>query len=163
MKNTVVDQFLDDCEEELNQLEASMTLLGHTSPLGMFLTRYAIIKACGTIERAFKSLVADFTEDKQSQQIKNYLRSRVRESSMNPNEHNISQLLRSFDENWANEFAKKLKTLPEQSRKKQSLKSLVEARNSFAHGGNPTTTITQVKIYFCDSREIMNAIDESIV
>jgi hypothetical protein len=162
MKNTVVDQFLNDCEEELNQLEASMTLLGHTSPLGMFLTRYAIIKACGTIERAFKSLVADFAEDKQSQQVKNYLRSRIRESSMNPNENNITQLLKSFDESWAVEFSAKLKILPEQNRKKQSLKSLVEARNSFAHGGNPTTTITQVKVYFCDCRDIMNVIDESI-
>lgn len=154
---------LSDCEAELTQLEDAMKLLGHTSPIGMFLTRYAIIKACGTIERAFKSLVADHAESLQSQQVKNFLQSKVRESSMNPNENNITQLLKSFDSKWSTDFCDKLKVMADKEKKKQSLKSLVEARNAFAHGGNPITTIGQVKIYFCDSREIMDLIDEAIV
>ena len=163
MKNLTVDAALKDCEDELIQLEEAMKLLGHTSPIGMFLTRYAIIKACGTIERAFKSLVADHAENKQSQQVKNFLQSKVRESSMNPNENNITQLLKSFDPQWSTDFCEKLKSIPDKERKKQSLRSLVEARNTFAHGGNPTTTIGQVKGYFCDSREIMAVVDEVIL
>lgn len=163
MKNLTVNASLNDCEDELVQLEDAMKLLGHTSPIGMFLTRYAIIKACGTIERAFKSLVADHAESKQSQQVKNFLQNKVRESSMNPNENNITQLLKSFDPQWSTDFCNKLKILPDKDRKKQSLRSLVEARNAFAHGGNPTTTIGQVKAYFCDSREIMGIVDEIII
>lgn len=163
MKNLIVDAWLKDCEDELVQLENTMKLLGHTSPIGMFLTRYAIIKACGTIERAFKSLVADHSENKQSQQVKNFLRSKVRESSMNPNENNITQLLKNFDPQWSIDFCSKLKIMTDKERKKQSLRSLVEARNAFAHGGNPTTTIGQVKVYFCDSRDIMAIVDEVII
>ena len=163
MKNLTVNTALDDCEDELVQLEDAMKLLGHTSPIGMFLTRYAIIKACGTIERAFKSLVADHAENMQSQQVKNFLQNKVRESSMNPKENNITQLLKSFDPQWSTDFCNKLKILPDKDRKKQSLHSLVEARNAFAHGGNPTTTIGQVKVYFCDSREIMGIVDEIII
>ena len=163
MKNLSVNSSLLDCENELSQLEEAMKLLGHTSPIGMFLTRYAIIKACGTIERALKTLVADHAESKQSQQVKNFLQNKVRESSMNPNENNIGQLLRSFDQAWATDFNEKLKLIADRERKKQSLKSLVEARNTFAHGGNPVTTIGQVKIYFCDCRDIMTLVDEVIV
>ncbi len=163
MKNLSVNSSLLDCENELSQLEEAMKLLGHTSLIGMFLTRYAIIKACGTIERALKTLVADHAESKQSQQVKNFLQSKVRESSMNPNENNIGQLLKSFYQAWATGFNEKLKLITDKERKKQSLKSLVEARNVFAHGGNPTTTIGQVKIYFCDCRDIMTLVDQVIV
>lgn len=163
MKNLSVNSSLFDCESELGQLEDAMKLLGHTSPIGMFLTRYAIIKACGTIERALKTLVADYAENMQSQQVKNFLQSKVRESSMNPNENNICQLLKSFDPLWAVNFNEKVKVMTDKERKKQSLRSLVEARNVFAHCGNPTTTIGQVKIYFCDCRDIMALIDEVIV
>lgn len=163
MKNLFVSDTLLDCENELCQLEDAMKLLGHTSPIGMFLTRYAIIKACGTIERALKTLVADHAENMQSQQVKNFLQNKIRDSSINPNENNICQLLKSFDPSWASNFNEKIKTMADKDRKKQSLKSLVEARNMFAHGGNPTTTIGQVKIYFCDCRDIMTLIDEVII
>lgn len=163
MKNLSVQSSLSDCESELVQLEDAMRLLGHTSPIGMYLTRYAIIKGCGTIELAFKSLVADHAESMQSQQVKNFLQSKVRESSMNPNENNILQLLKSFDPKWATDFASELNNLSDKARKKQSLKSLVEARNLFAHGGNPTASIGQVKAYFCDSRDIMMVVDKVII
>ena len=70
MNNKSVEQSLVDCNDELVRLEDAMSLFGATSPIGIYLSRYAIIKACGAIEQAFKSLVADSAESKQSQTFK---------------------------------------------------------------------------------------------
>jgi len=162
MNNTAVEGALVDCHDELERLEDAMTLFGATSPIGIYLSRYAIIKACGTIEQTFKSLVADNAENKQTQQIKNFLRKKVRESSMNPNENNIRNLLKSFDEIWASQFGDEVKALPDKAKVMSSLNSLVSARNDFAHGGNPSASIANVRVYFEDSRKLMVIIDNII-
>jgi len=159
MINKLVEQSLVDCHDELDRLEDAMKLFGATSPIGIYLSRYAIIKACGTIEQALKSLVADSAENKQTQQIKNFLRKKIRESSMNPNEENIRKLLGSFDDAWLTQFSSQIKALPDKSKVMDSLKSLVSARNDFAHGGNPSASIANVRVYFFDSRRIMEIID----
>lgn len=159
MNNKSVEQALIDCHDELERLETAMSLFGATSPIGIYLSRYAIIKACGTIEQALKTLVADSAENKQTQQIKNFLRKKVRESSMNPNEENIRRLLESFDDAWLTQYSSQVKSLPDKAKVMDSLKSLVNARNDFAHGGNPSASIVNVRVYFSDSRRIMEIID----
>lgn len=159
MNNKSVEQTLVDCHDELERLEDAMSLFGATSPIGIYLSRYAIIKACGTIEQALKSLVADNAENKQTQQIKNFLRKKVRESSMNPNDDNIRKLLGSFDDTWLAQFNSQIKALPDKAKVMDSLKSLVSARNDFAHGGNPSASIVNVGVYFSDSKKIMEIID----
>ena len=43
-----------------------------------------------------------------------------------------------------------------------SLQSLVDARNDFAHGGNPNATISDVLTYFTHARRIMEIMDDVI-
>lgn len=159
MNNNSVEMTLDGCHDELKRLEEAMSLFGATSPIGIYLSRYAIIKACGTIEQAFKSLVADNAEVKQTQQIKNFLRNKVRESSMNPNNDNILKLLGSFDDIWVAQYKAQVQALPDRAKVMDSLKSLVNARNDFAHGGNPSASIVNVHEYFADARRLMEIID----
>ena len=159
MNNKSVELALDGCHNELERLEEAMTLFGATSPIGIYLSRYAIIKACGTIEQAFKSLVADNAEAKQTQQIKNFLRNKVRESSMNPNNDNIQKLLGNFDDTWVALYKAQVQTLSDRAKVMDSLKSLVNARNDFAHGGNPSASIVNVRDYFADARKLMVIID----
>lgn len=159
MNNKSVEVVLDGCHDELTRLEEAMSLFGTTSPIGIYLSRYAIIKACGTIEQAFKSLVADNAEGRQTQQIKNFLRNKVRESSMNPNHSNIQRLLGSFDDAWVAEYNSQVQALSDRAKIMDSLKSLVNARNDFAHGGNPSASIVNVREYFADARKLMEIID----
>lgn len=156
MKNSDAQLAISECMSELKKIGSTIKGVGATNDLVPFLTRYSVIKSCGTIELCFKTLLSDF-HGNQSQQIKNYIDSEIRNSSMNPNINNINRTLNKFDSSWNKDFNAKLGRLP--SKVKSSLKSLNSARNTFAHGGNPTCTFDDVKGYFTDSVRIIRIID----
>ena len=43
-----------------------------------------------------------------------------------------------------------------------SLQSLVDARNDFAHGGHPSTSISDLITYFTDSKEVIEVLDQIV-
>jgi HEPN superfamily RiboL-PSP-like protein len=43
-----------------------------------------------------------------------------------------------------------------------SIQSLVDARNDFAHGGNPTITFSDIKHYFGESKLLIETLDNVI-
>jgi RiboL-PSP-HEPN len=127
-----------------------------------FLTKYALIRACGAIEQSFKTVVADFCAKRSKKQLKRFLELRVRDSSMNPSFGNIIKLLKDFDESWAVTLKASLAASPDKETFMLSLQSLVDARNDFSHGGNPSTTIGDVLTYFSHSRVIIELLDSAV-
>lgn len=162
MNNCAVATLLDQCAEELSNLESSVNQLGASHSLVPYLSRYGLIKACGTIEQAFKAIVADECSRRARKQIKNFLADKVTNSSSNPSIDNICKLLKSFDSFWKTEFKRSVSTHPNSSQLKDSLQSLVDARNEFAHGGNPHVSIGDVRQYFLDAQEILEKLDHVV-
>ncbi len=66
-------------------------------------------------------------------------------------------------EDWKREFKRKLDGEPNKQALKDSLQSLVDARNDFAHGGNPSSGISDVVTYYENSRRIIELMDKVIV
>lgn len=162
MNNESVKQLLDDCESEIASLDTLVGGLGMTSNIVPYLSKYGLIKACGTIEQAFKSIVADKCSYRARQQIKNYLGEKVRNSSSNPSFSNICQLLKGFDLAWKVGFKDAVNAHPQADALKTSLQSLVDARNEFAHGGNPRIAIGDVVQYYADARQVIECLDQVI-
>ncbi|MCG8761036.1 hypothetical protein G1L15_14190, partial [Tenacibaculum finnmarkense] len=131
------------------------------SPIVPFLTKYSIVRACGTIEFCFKTIISD-SHSGHSSQITNFIDNTIRNSSMNPNRQNISTTLKKFDPNWKTNFNQKLNDIADCERIKASIDSLNLARNSFAHGDTPSATFENIKDYFMDSVEIMKILDEVV-
>lgn len=99
MNNPEVQRLLDDCSTELSQVKTLIDNLGVASNnIAPYLTKYSLIRACGTIEQAFKSIVCDFCSRRSKKQVKRFLEQHVRDSSMNPSYSNICKLLKQFDE-----------------------------------------------------------------
>lgn len=163
MNNTTAEQLFVDCENELTKIAAIIDALGPFNNTVPFLTKYAIIKVCGTIEQSFKTIIADHHHTSQSQQIRNFIDASIRKSSMNPNFKNINSTLKKFDTNWHTQFKTNLQSVPHYSRLKSSLTSLNDERNCFAHGGQPTASFTSVKDYFNDAKEIITILDLIII
>lgn len=153
---------LDKCSFEISTVESLITSLGATASATPYLTKYSLIRACGAIETAFKTLIADSCERRARKQIKRFLNRKVRESSSNPSYTNICSLLNEFDEDWKNNFKDQVKAKSNSEMLRTSLQSLVDARNEFAHGGNPNVSIRDVKQYFQDARVIVEEIDAVI-
>jgi hypothetical protein len=162
MNNSSVENELSGCKNELDQIDALIASLGLTSSISPYLSKYAIIRSCGSIETAFKTLIADRVSRRGNSQVKRFLRRRIRDGSANPSFDNICKFLLDFDEQWKRDFKAIIDSHPSKSALLTSLQSLVDARNDFAHGGNPTVSITDILRYFGDARLILEKLDSVI-
>lgn len=159
MHNIEAKKILDDCEGDLSRVDVIITSLGSTSNIVPYLTKYGIIRASGALEISFKTIIVDYCSWRSKKQLKHYLSRKIRDGSMNPSYDNIAKLLSEFDADWNTQFKQNVKSHSLGNRLKTSLNSLVNARNEFAHGGNPSITISDVKSYFADSKAIMEILD----
>lgn len=162
MNNADVDIKLTQCRDELIHVESCIRTLGAVSSISPYLTKYAVIKACGTIEVSFKSIIADFCNRRSKKQIKHFIDKRIVRGSANPSYGNILSFLEQFDVDWRKDFQKKMKDDPDQTHLINSLTSLVDARNDFSHGGSPTVSIGDVITYFDYSRKVIEYVDEIV-
>ncbi|MCC3217980.1 MULTISPECIES: HEPN domain-containing protein [Chryseobacterium] len=162
MNNPDVQLLVSECDNDFVRIEKIIEVLTNTNPAVPYLTKYAIIKACGTLEQAFKVMISDFSCVGQSNQVKNFVDISFRESSINPNLDNIHKSLKKFDEQWNQNFKNLLNADTDISRIKTSIKSLNNARNEFAHGGNPTAAFSDIKDYFDDAKKIILYLDQSL-
>jgi hypothetical protein len=159
MNNSDVHLFLTNCDAELTHIDTIIVGLGGTNLIVPYLNKYSVIKSCGTIEISFKTLIADFCSKRSKPQVKNFLNKRVRENSANPSYSKICQILGEFDGNWVTNFKTQMHALPNCNSITSSIQSLVDARNDFAHGGNPTITFTDIKRYFDESKQLIVTLD----
>ena len=162
MNNSDVLIVLDECQSDLSKVETIIDSLGQTSSIVPYLTKYAIIKACGTIEVAHKSIIADYCSKRSKKQLKTFVDNKVRDSSRNPSYSNICALLQEFDDEWKDDFKSQIDVHADKSEILTSLGSLVDARNDFAHGGNPTLTISDVIKYYRYCRIAVEIIDNIV-
>lgn len=158
MNNQNAQASINTCLTELETIKMLIESMGRLSNPVPFLTKYAIIKSCGTIEYCFKTIISDVHEN-QSQQVINYINSTFRNSSMNPSKDNICKSLSKFDTNWHQIFKSRLSEHHSNKKIEDSLNSLNTARNSFAHGGYPSASFDNVLEYFKDSVEVIKILD----
>jgi len=162
MNNRTASSKLADCSTELTQLQLIIQVMGQSNPIVPFLTNYAIMKCCGTIESCFKIIITDFHSTLPSQ-ARNYIENTFLNSSMNPSKENICSSLKKFDPSWNTSFKNKLSLEIDKARIEGSLSSLNDARNAFAHGSSASISFASVITYFNDSKRVIELLDEVII
>ena len=161
MNNQNAQNSIDICFAELQRIFHLIEGLGHMSPVVPFLTNYSIVRACGTVEFCFKTIISDLHTG-HTPQVQNYVNNTVRNSSMNPSRYNICNTLKQFDVEWNRSFKEMLNNHAHSVRIKSSIDSLNNARNSFAHGDTPSSSFENIKNYFEDSVIILQMLDEVV-
>jgi|GEM_PF-915392 len=162
MKNKEIQDALLDIGDELHEIE-TMILEKPFNKGNVYHTRYAVVRACGSVESAFKQIIFDhFAESVGDEKINNYLEKSILRSSMNPRLERMRGILKQFDASWDIEFKNMLDQLEDIQKKKDSLKSLVDLRNQFAHGTPINASISSVIEYYHDALEILKCYDNSI-
>jgi hypothetical protein len=161
MKSQSINNDIALCRSELDSIIVSTPLFGVGGSIISYLTKYAIIRACGTVERSFKSIIYDKASNSVCAEVDKYLENTIIDSSINPSLDNINRLLARFGGQWNQSFKDKMRGYHQ--KEKDSLQSLVDLRNEFAHGGNPVASIQSIKEYFDDSVKILEALDTIIV
>lgn len=158
MNNRDAKRNLDDCLTELNGISALLTGLGDNANPTPYIKKYAVIRATGSIETAFKQAIADKIDKDSHVQVKNFIKRKVRDSSCNPKLAMIENMLSEFDDRWRARFDEQM-ALDDKPRLKGALTALVDARNEFAHGGNPNLPINSTLNYFKDGVRVIEILD----
>lgn len=162
ISNSSVSDRIYSCLDEFNKIKSIIEGFGSMSHPVPYLTRYSIVRACGAIEFGFKTIISDINSNGQTNQIKKFIDKKFRHSSMNPNYTNICKSLAEFDSEWSQKFKESINRLEHKNRILDSLESLNEARNAFAHGGTPTATFSSIEGYFKDSIIVLECIEKSL-
>lgn len=158
MKNELQD-LIHECTTELNEIAQRINGLPSLDKMRLYLTNYALIKACGTLEFVFRSIIADFFDQSPLIQIHTYLEKTVRSGSMSATYDNMSGLLGKFDDSWRNNFKSLVQQHANSQRIISASNSLVANRHLFAHGKAPTASFNDILQYYQDTLELIQILD----
>lgn len=157
-----LQNLIDDCNTELSDIESRIQRLPALDKEIRYLTNYAIIRAAGTAELVYRSIVADHFSQLSDNRIDTYLDSSVKFGSMSAKYEQMCSLLKKFDDAWCNSFKTAVAAAPNGQRMIAASNSLVTNRHSFAHGNNPTATFMEIKQYFQDVVSLINIFDSVV-
>lgn len=141
---------LNDCAIELTRIQGSV-MSDRFSSNNRFLISYAVVKASGTVERVVKQMLYEKISNGATQEGKEFLTRVIVNASYNPSPGKIEQLLGQMNTTWAVAFKETVN-----SDDKAKLKSLVNLRNSFAHGDTITVPIEDIIAYFEAGKNILS-------
>lgn len=160
---TALQNMLTDCTAEMNDIKSKISTLAPLDKTKIYLTNYALIKACGTLEFVYRSLVVDYFSSIGSTQIHTYLDNQVLQGSMSAKYSQICSLLGKFDVKWQNDFKSAINSHPDGKRLISALDSIVTNRHSFAHGRAPSATFQDIYDYYIDGVTVINILDSVVV
>ena len=103
ISNTDARTAIDDCNVELFRITTIIDREGSTSHLSGYLTKYSLIRISGTLERCYKTIIADYYENI-APQLGQFIGCHLRDASLNPTYENISKALSRFDDSNNNLF-----------------------------------------------------------
>ena len=161
MKQELQDM-LDECTAELNDIEARINALPSLDKGIQYFTNYALIKACGTVEFVYRSIVADHFSQLSNSRIDTYLDATIRQGSNSARYDNMKKILNKFDTQWGTNFQSAVKGNPNGQRFIGASNSLVTNRHNFAHGKAPTATFLEIKQYYADVVSLVRIFDSIV-
>ncbi|MBU2853505.1 MULTISPECIES: HEPN domain-containing protein [Acidithiobacillus] len=161
MNNLEVSTLMAECKRELEAITALLTGLGDGARPAPYIKKYAVIRATGSIEAGFKQIIADRVDRDSHTQLKNFVAKKIRNSSSNPKLEIIQDMISEFDGRWRARFDEKM-ALEDKPTLKGALTELVNARNSFAHGGVAELPIEQTVKFFELGCKVLEILDETV-
>lgn len=162
MKQELQDM-IAECSTELTDIGSKLSELSALDKARSYLTKYALIRTCGTIEFVYRSIVADFFDQFNIGQIETYLEHTVRNGSMSCTYENMWKLLKKFDDNWEHNFKQAVSNHQDSNRLISSARSLVNNRHLFAHGKTPTATYADICQYYRDALVLVGIFDSVVI
>ena len=150
-------RILDDCDLEIKNIKTWIDSNKLDSKV-KFLVAYAVIKASGSIELVFKSMINTFLSQNCIDETKVFLIKNITDSSANPSSGIIEKYLEQFDGRRKVRFSDLLNG----SQDKGNLNSLVSLRNDIAHGRPLNSSINDVESYFESGKKILEILEEVI-
>lgn len=156
---TELQTLINTCSSELTDIDNKISALPPLDKSRFYLTQYALIRTCGTVEFVYRSIVADYFDQFPVPQVHTYIENTVRIGSMSATYENMCKLLKKFDGGWCSNFKAAVQRHQHSNRIISSATSLVNNRHLFAHGKPPTATFRNIYDYYLDTLELIRLLD----
>lgn len=161
MHNTTAEGLVNTCSNDLSRIDGFITMMGSTSPASNFLTKYALMHICGTLERSYKTIITDYYK-RFSHELERFIDRNVSDASLNATYDNICKVLKSFNEAKCTEFKNKVHALPNHDRVLSSFTSLNNLRNDLVHGRSMTESFSNIRILYQEVLQVIIKLDETL-
>ena len=158
MRNNTVDSIISDCNSELERIGHMIEGLGSTSPISGFLTKYSLMQISGTLERAYKIIIADHYKAF-SPELERFINNNVLEATANACYGNICKMLKSFDISKTTEFKDAVNALPDGEQCISLFNELNDIRNNVVHGGTVIPSFVDLRLKYQGSLKIIDVLD----
>ena len=152
-----------DSVQLLQKIDATISDIKSFDPLPQsattYLAEFLVVYICGIYEEIIESTVTGMVKNLKKSEISNFVEKSLEKLFKNPNMDKIIELFSMFNnQKWMTE----LKNLPQSS--KTALNSIVENKNSLAHGQSLLTmTISDIENYYKQSKIIIEKIDDLLL
>lgn len=123
--------------------------------------KYLAVLVSGYLEQAIKELLLDYASKRAEPQVSRYLE-KSWPRSKNMNAENIGSILHRFNTTWSEQFTN---WLSEKENRKGDINSIVDWRNSIAHGQEAKTngvTLVSVRTKFVTVRDLVSLVDDMV-
>lgn len=153
---------IDESKEDLQRIRNLISAIGSMSPVAGYLTKFALIRVCGTLEICYKTLIADFYESV-SPEMQRYITIHVREASLNAKYENIKKVLKEFSEEKSNDYKNIINARVDKEQILAAMSTLNTARNEVAHGGNMALSIADICNHFEKAVCVLEELDNLFI
>jgi len=138
MKNREVVRY----KQQLDELFAKISSLPEDPEMHSHWARYLCIRVSGFLEISVRSIYSQYAKDKAAPFVANYIEKQL-SSFQNPNIEKILNVVRSFNQTWANRLEQII-----EGEIKDAVISIVATRNKIAHGESVGITYIKMKAYY---------------
>lgn len=159
---TELQGLIDECTSELEDIKTKIQELKPFDKTRAYLTKYALLKASGTIEFVCRSIITDYFKPFNIPQVDRYLLNTVQKNASCRSFSEMHALLDKFDDDWSKRFKTNINERKDCDKLRQSSNSLVKNRNAFAHGGKTTATFEDIYNYYLDCLELVKYFDSVV-
>ena len=123
-----------------------------------YLAKYLVVFISGIYEESIETIINEMVGNLGNSDVSSYVKEVLSRNFQNPSFDNITQLIKKYRNNtWNNRLA----AIPLIAR--DSINSIVENKNSIAHGSPVTVTVRDVIIYYNESKIVIETIDDMIL
>ncbi|MBQ2243641.1 MAG: hypothetical protein II318_05435 [Bacteroidales bacterium] len=162
IQNVEAKNTIDDCNAELSRIAGIINKVGSTDPLSGYLTKYSLIRICGTLEMSYKTIIADYYENI-APQLGPYITCHLRDASMNPTYGNICTALGHFDTTRKKDFKDAVDALNNKDNLIRAFDVLNRERNNVAHGYSSNLSFKDMSNHFLETIQILEALDSIMI
>ncbi|MDO8510550.1 MAG: HEPN domain-containing protein [Nanoarchaeota archaeon] len=122
-----------------------------------YLAKFLVVFISGMYEEIIETIISEKVEQLRSPQVSSFINKYLEDYFRNPKFEKILDLLKKFDENWAEELNKTEKIL------KIALDNIVINKNAIAHGNLCEITLPRVNEDYKNSKKVIEKIDQIIL